>query len=217
MLIGKKISYLNFIPFVPKLSDFIMLVSEAWVVIFVYLNYAHYMQNNFHQNMPPWNSTASWQEANRSLDFLIQRNLSELDHAISLAQKVQDRFSSIFSILDDLCKATCPWCPDPCCLSAKIRIDFKDLLFLHLGRHPIPLEQLLPNFEKVCRYWSPKGCRLPRMTRPWVCTWYQCPTQKANLRQKDHHTQDEINRLIKTVKVCRTEMEDEFIRIVCSG
>jgi hypothetical protein len=175
------------------------------------------MQNNYHQDLPLWNSIASWQEANRSLDFLIQKNLSDLDRAMTLAHKVETRLTSIFSILNDLCRVTCPWCPDPCCLSAKVWIDFKDLLFLHLGGHPIPAEQLLPNFEKVCRYWSLKGCVLPRMTRPWVCTWYLCPTQQANLHQKAGHTQDEFSRLIQAVKVCRTEMEAEFIRVVCGG
>ena len=82
------------------------------------------MQSNFDLDMPPWNSIAAWQEANRSLNFLIQKNLSELDRAMSLAHKVQTRLASIFSILDDLCKATCPWCPDPCCLTAKVWIDF---------------------------------------------------------------------------------------------
>ena len=173
------------------------------------------MQTNFHQIMPLWNSLASWKEANRSLDFLIQKNLSELDLAISLAHKVQTRLASIFPILDDLCRATCPWCPDLCCLSAKVWIDFKDLLFLHLGGHPIPPEQLLSNLKDVCRYWSLKGCVLPRMSRPWICTWYLCPTQQANLRQKARHTQDEFSRLIQAVKVCRTKMEAEFIRIVC--
>jgi len=175
------------------------------------------MESNSHQIMPPWNSNDTWQEANRSLDYLIQKNLPDLDRATSLARKVQNRLSSMFSLLDDLCRDTCPWCPDPCCLSAKVWIDFKDLLFLHLGGHQIPPEQLLLNFEKVCRYWSPKGCVLPRMTRPWVCTWYLCPTQKASLRQKARHIQDKFNRLIQAVKVCRTEMEAEFIRIVYEG
>lgn len=172
------------------------------------------MQSNFHQIMPPWNSIASWQEANRSLNFLIQRNLSELDRTMSLAHKVQTRLASIFSFLDDLCRVTCPWCPDPCCLSAKVWIDFKDLLFLHLGGHQIPPEQLMSNLKDVCRYWSLKGCVLQRMSRPWVCTWYLCSTQQANLRQKARHTQDEFSCLIQTVKACRTEMEAEFVRIV---
>ena len=164
--------------------------------------------------MPTWNSMAAWQEANQSFNILIKRNLPELDGAMALAQKLQIRLASLFLIIDDLGKATCPWCPDPCCLSAKVWIDFKDLLFLHLGGHQIPPEQLLPNFEKICRYWSLKGCVLPRMTRPWVCTWYLCPTQTANLRRKSRHTQDKYNRLIQDVKVCRTKMEAEFIRVV---
>jgi hypothetical protein len=175
------------------------------------------MQTNFHQDIPPWNSKASWQEANQSLDFLIQRNFSELDRALSLAHKVQTRLASIFSLLDDLCRVTCPWCPDPCCLSAKVWIDFKDLLFLHLGGHPIPPEQLLPNLKDVCRYWSLKGCVLSRMSRPWVCTWYLCSTHQANLRQKARHTQDEFSGSIQAVKICRTEMEAEFIQIVCGS
>jgi hypothetical protein len=175
------------------------------------------MQSNFHLDIPPWSSIAAWQEANRSLDFLIQKNLTELERAVSLAHKIETQLTSISSLLDDLCRVTCPWCPDPCCLSAKVWIDFKDLLFLQLGGHQIPPKQLLPDLKKVCRYLSLKGCVLPRMSRPWVCTWYLCPTQQANMRQKARHTQDKFSRLIQTVKICRTEMESEFIRVVCSG
>jgi len=164
--------------------------------------------------MPPWKSAAAWQEANHSFEFLIKRHLTELDRAVRLAHKVETGLASMFSILDDLCNATCPWCPDPCCLTAKVWIDFKDLLFLHLGGHQIPPEQLLPDMKTVCRFWSLKGCVLPRMTRPWVCTWYLCPTQTANLRQKARHTQDKFSRLIRAVKIHRTEMEAEFIRVV---
>lgn len=164
--------------------------------------------------MPPWGSVAAWQEANHSLEFLIQRHLSELDRAVFLAHKVETRLASMFSILDDLCNATCPWCPDPCCLTAKVWIDFKDLLYLHLGGHQIPPQQLLADMKTVCRFWSPKGCILPRMTRPWVCTWYLCPTQRANLRRKARHIQDKFSRWVRAVKIHRTKMETEFIRVV---
>jgi len=172
------------------------------------------MENNFYWAEPPWGSKITWQIVNRDLDYLIHRHYDALKDAVMLAWDLQVRLESIFPLLDDLCRITCPWCPDPCCLTAKVWIDFKDLLFLHLGGHPIPPEQLLPNFEKVCRYLSLKGCVLPRITRPWVCTWYLCSTQQANLRQKACHSQDKFSRLIQVVKVCRTEMEAEFIRIV---
>jgi hypothetical protein len=37
------------------------------------------------------------------------------------------------------------------------------------------------DLDYLIRYWKPKGCVLPRMSRPWICTWYLCPTQKAIL------------------------------------
>ncbi len=172
------------------------------------------MQSNFYLDIPPWNSIAAWKEANHNLYFLIQRNLSTLDRALTLAQKIRTRLSSIFSLLDDLCVVTCPWCPDPCCLAARVWIDFKDLLFLHLVNHSIPPEQLFSDFKETCRYLSPRGCILPRISRPWVCIWYLCPTQKANLYRKDRHIQDRFSQTIQAIKAGRKEMEAEFIRIV---
>ncbi|MBW2247710.1 MAG: hypothetical protein JRF62_11105, partial [Deltaproteobacteria bacterium] len=58
------------------------------------------------------------------------------------------------------------------------------------------------------------GCMLPRITRPWVCTWYLCPTQKANLRQKPKSVQYLFSRAVQAIKTGRKEMESEFIRIV---
>lgn len=172
------------------------------------------MKNDVYGTGPPWGSKVKWRIINQDLDYLIHRHYDALKNTMKLAQDIEVRLASIFPLLDNLCRVTCPWCPDPCCLTARVWIDFKDLLFLHLGGHQIPPKQLLPNLKTACRYWSLKGCVLPRMARPWVCTWYLCSTQKANLRQKARHTQDEFSMLIQNVKVCRTEMEDEFIRVV---
>lgn len=175
------------------------------------------MKNIFNRAEPLWGSKVKWQIVNRDLDYLIHRHYGALKNAMKSARDLEARLTSIFPLLDDLCKVTCPWCPDPCCLTAEVWMDFKDLLFLHLGGHPIPDKQLRSNSKKVCRCWKPKGCALPRMVRPWICTWYICPTQKAILRRKSGHTRDKFSSLIQAVKISRTEMEDEFIRIVCSG
>lgn len=174
------------------------------------------MQSNYRQDMPPWGSGAAWDAANRSLDFLIQRNRMKLDPTVILAQEVQTWMVSIFSVLDDLCRVTCPWCPDPCCLAARVWIDFKDLLFLHLAGHPTPPEQLLSDFKESCRYWSPKGCTLPRISRPWVCTWHLCPTQKVNLRRKVPSVREKFRHAVQQITAGRKAMENEFIRIVSS-
>jgi len=115
---------------------------------------------------PPWGSTTTWKAAKWNLDYLIRLHRPELDRAVNFAREVQFRLESIFPLMDDLCAVTCPWCPDPCCLAAKVWVDFKDLLFLHLCCLQIPPVQLLPDLKIKCRYSSPRGCTLPRITRP---------------------------------------------------
>jgi hypothetical protein len=172
------------------------------------------IRKEFYRTKPLWGSTATWKTVNRNIAALIRLHHPEMDRAVALARNVQIRLESVFSILDDLCAVTCPWCPDHCCLVAKVWIDFKDLLFLHLNGRQIPAAQPLSHLKETCRYWSPKGCTLPRIARPWVCTWYLCPTQKANLRQKPKSVQDNLSRAVQAIKTARKQMESEFIRIV---
>lgn len=172
------------------------------------------MGNDSYRTEPLWGPTDTWKTANWNLEYLIRRHYAEMDRAIALAQDLQILLESIFLLLDDLCAVTCPWCPDLCCLKAKVWIDFKDLIFLHLNGHQIPPAQLLEDLKETCRYWGPRGCMLPRIVRPWVCTWYLCPTQKANLRQKPKSVQDNFSRAVQAIKAGRGVMESEFIRIV---
>jgi hypothetical protein len=172
------------------------------------------MGNDFYRTEPLWGATDTWKTANWNLEYLIRRHGSHMSRAVILAQDIQFRLESIFLLLDDLSAVTCPWCPDPCCLTATVWMDFKDLLFLHLIGHQIPHAQLLTELNETCRYLSPRGCMLPRIVRPWVCTWYLCPTQKAKLRQKPKSVQDKFIRAVQAIKIGRKEMESEFIRIV---
>lgn len=162
----------------------------------------------------PWGKTDTWKAVNRGLKYLIRHHHSQLNRAVESAWNIQRRLVSVYSFLDDLCKVTCPWCPEPCCLGAKVWIDFKDLLFCHLCGHRVPYAQLLSDVNETCRFWSWKGCTLPRITRPWVCTWYLCPTQKMNLRRESQSVQDKFNHDIEMIKADRKEMETEFVRIV---
>lgn len=172
------------------------------------------MCRNVYNSEMLWETADTWEAVNRNLKYLIRRHRSRLSRAVGLAQDIQRRLASFYPLLDDLCEVTCPWCPEPCCLVASVCFDFKDLLFCHLGRHQAPYAQPLSDFKEICRYWNHRGCRLPRITRPWVCTWYLCPTQKANLRRKIPSVQDEFSRTVQAIKTGRKSMEAEFIRIV---
>ena len=164
--------------------------------------------------IPPWGSGSDWQEANRCLDLHIDRYREELKPAMAAARMVHSRLASIFPFLDHLCLATCGYCPEPCCLTASPWYDFRDLLFLHLNNLEIPRSQPLHDDTDTCCYLGPRGCELSRITRPWICTWYLCPTQVANLKKRNSRQWDPINQTVSDIKIGREQLEVEFIRVI---
>jgi hypothetical protein len=153
-------------------------------------------------------------EPHHSVNFHLRRYQNEWKKSLFVAHALENRLKALFPILDDLCINSCPWCPEPCCLKAKVWFDFKDLLFLHFNHLPIPLAQPITNMNTTCRYVSHRGCVLSRIARPWICTWYLCPVQTAILRKRDYIQYDAVNRIIQEIKSLRKEMEEGFIRVV---
>ena len=163
--------------------------------------------------MAPWNTRILWQEANTCLATTMRQNHSLLAKSHRQAQRVQRSLELIFPLMDRLCRTTCPDCPDVCCRRAWVWVDFKDLLFLHLAGIPVPAQQLLDRQTNHCRCESPDGCRLARIQRPFVCTWYLCPAQTQCLR-KEPAEMKMVSESLQQIKRLRREMEASFIRSV---
>ena len=81
-------------------------------------------------------------------------------------------------------------------MRARVWLDFPDLLFMHLSGQALPLGQLRAQRSEACAYLGPKGCRLPRLSRPWVCTWYLCPEQKARMQAWSEEERREVEEVI---------------------
>ncbi|MDM8551126.1 hypothetical protein QUF72_13665 [Desulfobacterales bacterium HSG2] len=172
------------------------------------------MSVDFHLIAPPWGQPAVWREANQTVDYLIRIHRPDMDHVIAMAREIRYRLESIFPLMDELCSVACAWCSDRCCLRATVWIDFRDILFLHLNGLQIPPAQLIQDTNDTCCYTGHRGCTLPRLHRPWVCTCYLCPPHMTNLRKKDRPAQNRFNQTVRTIKTGRKEMEDEFIRVI---
>ena len=162
----------------------------------------------------PWASTLSWQAANQAVDDHLQRYRADLKPLEIVAQEIKSCLNFVFPVLDALCAHSCPWCPEPCCFRASVWFDFKDLLFLHFNKLSISPTQPKVNLKTPCRYLGPRGCRLPRITRPWICTWYLCPTQTVKLRNGYPEKRDLLNRAFAHIKSGRNLLENEYIRII---
>ncbi len=140
---------------------------------------------------------------------LHRRNLHD---AVNMARNIFADLQSTFPLMDELCARTCPKCPEPCCQVAKLWFDFRDLIFLHLNEIHIPDSQPLAHYDDTCRYLGPRGCVLPRQSRPWICTYYLCAVQTARLRKKSRVQLRELDRLLEKIKRNRKKLEDEYIR-----
>jgi len=162
----------------------------------------------------PWVSPISWQAANQAVDYHLKRYRADLKKLAILAREIKSGLSSVFPTLNELCANSCPWCPEPCCLSASIWFDFKDLLYLHFNTLSISPAQPKANLKTPCRYLGPRGCRLPRIARPWICTWYLCPTQTARLHNGHKGKSDLLKRAHAQIKSGRKLLESEYIRII---
>ena len=163
---------------------------------------------------PPWGSSPTWKEANHSIDNHIHRYREELGAAKATAQKIRSLLASNFEFLNDLCMTTCRWCPESCCLTASPWYDLRDLLFLHLNFLKIPRSQPIHDYRDTCCYLNPRGCTLPRITRPWICTWYFCPTQTTKMKKNSRSQLNTIRRAICEIKRGRQQLEMEFIRVI---
>ncbi len=163
---------------------------------------------------PPWGSVSAWQEANISIDLHIKHYYPRLGPARQIARQACIRLESIFTPLDEICMLTCPRCPDPCCLSASPWYDWRDLVFLHLNRLSIPKTQTISGSTETCCNISHRGCTLPRIVRPWICTWYLCPAQTANLNARNTRQRKILSRRLGEIKALRNNLEDEFIRVI---
>ncbi|MGE0083537.1 MAG: hypothetical protein AB7S75_03870 [Desulfococcaceae bacterium] len=162
----------------------------------------------------PWGSPVQWREINETIDFMTDLYRTELAEAMTLARDAEKLLESLFPLMDELCAVACPSCREPCCRVARLWFNFPDLLFLHLSGQNIAEGQPHKEFHLHCRYLGDCGCTLPRIERPWICTWYLCPPQTSLLRKKGKSVKNRVDQIFTQIKEKRKAMEDEFIRVI---
>jgi hypothetical protein len=158
----------------------------------------------------PWASVGSWRQAQLSLRQSLAVSEADLGKAVNLAGRILHRYDLAGALFDEVTDATCKVCRRPCCRDARVWLDFKDLLLIHLtGRAPPP-GQLRRDRHSRCRYLTVRGCALLRGARPWVCTWYICPDQRRALARDIPGGVRLLARWWPEITALRSRMETAF-------
>ena len=161
---------------------------------------------------PPWAEPDQWAKIQLRIKRALEIRSREVDELRRIAQTLSDRVAALTPFMEELAAATCIRCPAPCCLSAKIWFDPKDLLVLHLSKEPLPAAQTIAKMTDRCRYIGPRGCRLKRKSRPWICTWYLCPTQRDRLRSDGFGAYDRLQQEMKKIGNARKRLLEMFLK-----
>jgi hypothetical protein len=166
------------------------------------------------ESLIPWRNPESWAAAHQTILRLMDLYGERMAPAREIALRILSGLSRLGPVFDALCNVTCASCSDPCCRTADVRYDLRDLLFLHLTGQRIPDGQPRPKPGETCRYLRKDGCALERYARPWICTWNVCPAMKRRMRFGGKSEDACLQATIKDIGEWRKQMEDAFIRIV---
>lgn len=93
---------------------------------------------------------------------------------MKLPEALTAEFDAVSSFIERHTQAVCPNCEKVCCIDRHGTYEKEDIVFLSaIGelRHDVRPKE--PDTEP-CRFLSPVGCGLPRIRRPFRCTWYFC-------------------------------------------
>ena len=159
----------------------------------------------------------TWRESNCALARLLARHRHVLKGAISTAEAIGRGIDELTPLMVALCRQTCRFCPEPCCITNTVWFDFQDLLFLHLTGAPIPDCQAVSAPKEACPFLGYYGCRqLPRL-RPWMCIQYLCPAQRIILERQQRTVRIGLLDKIETIKRQRFLMETNITRCIKSS
>ncbi len=165
----------------------------------------------------PWQMTDDWKQVFLSFKAVEKKGKHKLTALLCIAKKIQKNYEIISEPMESLCACTCVNCEDICCMRATIWFDFKDLLYIYFATGKLPESQIkkitLKNQIKKCACLTQKGCILSRTERPFVCTWYLCPTQKEYLKQYYPNRLLDFEQTLLKIKELRNRMEEEFVSI----
>ncbi len=162
----------------------------------------------------PWQTEEEWSQ----VEVFFRGSMRAVVDSRGLttaAQIIASRIADVDAELDRLCRLHCPSCDDICCVRATVWYDFRDLLFLYCLQEKLPSAQILSKTGKGCNHLGAQGCALPRVERPFVCTWYLCPAQRATIRWNGgERVSVDLISLLKKIQRQRRDLENRFFERV---
>lgn len=99
---------------------------------------------------------------------------SDLMDVFAKGIELQQAFAIIDPFIQSYTAITCPYCAVVCCANRHGMPTFGDIITFLAMKYEIPHYDLTIDPGASCQFMGNKGCVLPRVIRPYRCTWYFC-------------------------------------------
>ena len=116
----------------------------------------------------------TWRDLNGALEAWFRGHQEIRSQAHRQAERIFGLIKWLDPFFERYERESYPHCTDPCCTARRVFFDRADLLFFHALPEAFPEAQTRAFESEPCRYLTPRGCALPRLTRPHVCNWFLC-------------------------------------------
>lgn len=163
-------------------------------------------EQNRNQSIP-WIHPVEWEEMLKHTQQVCEKLGDVRGEVMDYIDIIVTLYQELDVSLNSLCDSTCPECTDVCCTIATVWYDQRDILTYHLVTGKLPIKQVSRDGAGICCHLGDTGCMLPRLQRPFICTWYICKTQTAILRSEKDNPHIKIQEQIQMVKECRKKIE----------
>jgi hypothetical protein len=147
-----------------------------------------------------------WQQVNKIINSWLGSSDEITRSAQSRARVIAANLEWLDPFFQRYVEASYYRCPDPCCQATSIFFDRADLLYLHSLASLIPDSQTRVRSGNPCLYLTEQGCVLPRIHRPYICTWFMCDLHYECFGAEEPKIQREFVRRLEEIRHYRQKL-----------
>ncbi len=110
----------------------------------------------------------------KELERFFSNHKEDLSQVIENVPALRAAFDKLDPLIQSYTAKVCPYCGTVCCANKFGFPEFADVVCFLAMDLDIPRYDLDVDEEAICQFIGEKGCVLPRIQRPYRCTWYFC-------------------------------------------
>ncbi|MDD3553265.1 MAG: hypothetical protein PHC35_01925 [Deltaproteobacteria bacterium] len=119
-------------------------------------------------------SPTEFQDTLNRLQAFFAGHEVQLAEVFARARELEKAFDVIDPFIQEYTAMTCPYCAVVCCANRHGMPTFGDIVSFLAMRRRLPVYDLSISAGAACQFMGAMGCVLPRLVRPYRCTWYFC-------------------------------------------